>query len=87
MPIFLLFAYLLSAYAQPWIPQVGYQYQQPTCETAPEIEYDEPEPYFDAYGSETPHDSWDNLYLCQYCETEIIIDPYGNNYTDNENDY
>jgi hypothetical protein len=32
---------------------------------------------FDAYGDQTEHYSWDNLYLCQFCDTEIIIDPYG----------
>ena len=30
------------------------------------------------------HYSWDNLYLCQYCDTEIVVDPYGETYPPEE---
>jgi len=43
---------------------------------------DDSEEYFDAYGDSTEHYSWDNLYLCQYCDTEIIIDPYNKGFND-----
>lgn len=35
-------------------------------------------------GGDAEHYSWDNLYLCNYCDIEIIIDPYA---TIEESDY
>ena len=28
------------------------------------------------------HYSWDNIYLCQYCDIEVISDPYGDSQSD-----
>lgn len=54
----------------------------PPAYIAPKVQEDsndENYEYFDAYGSDAEHYSWDDIYLCQYCETEIIIDPYASN--------
>lgn len=43
-----------------------------------QVEVSESEPVEDSafYDIEAAHDSWDNLYLCQYCDLEVIVDPY-----------
>lgn len=82
MPIlFLIWASL--SYADPLLDAIlGYKYV-PVEQVVYEESYEEPY-YPDEFGNnetgEGPfHYSWDNIYLCEYCDTEIIIDPYSQN--------
>lgn len=81
--ILLMMIYLLPAKADILLDIMNGNY--PELSNRPnnrEESYDE-----EQYGSDSgdaEHYSWDNLYLCNYCDIEIIIDPYA---TIEESDY
>lgn len=42
-----------------------------------EVDQEQVEEYGQSEVSDdSEHYSWDNLYLCDYCDTEIILNPY-----------
>jgi hypothetical protein len=76
MPILLILLWSTMALADPLLDSIlGYKYV-PVHEYQT-IQYEPQEQdWRDEAPTEGEHYSWDNLYLCQYCDTEIIIDPY-----------